>query len=64
MIDMVLSVPRPMQSPGLTGRRNPKSLLHGRSAKAFAVLGVRVSAMASTLGMGASKTAETRINSN
>jgi hypothetical protein len=41
MIDMVLSVPRPMQSPGLTGRRNPKSLLHGRSAKVFAVLAWR-----------------------
>src|SRR6185295_11142910 len=38
---MVLSVPSPMHSPGLTGRRNPKSLLHGRSAKVFAVLGCR-----------------------
>jgi len=31
MTDMVLSVPSPMHSPGLTGRRNPKSLLHGRA---------------------------------
>lgn len=40
MIYMDLSVPRPMQSPGLAGRRKPKSLLHVRSAKVFAVLGV------------------------
>ena len=52
MINMVLSVPRPMQSPGLTGRRKPKSLLHERSAKVFAVSGVRVTAMASTLVHG------------
>jgi len=30
---MVLSVPSPMHSPGLTGRRDPKSLLRGRNAK-------------------------------
>jgi len=41
VIDMVLSVPSPSHSPGLTGRRNPKYLLRGRSAKVFAVLGGR-----------------------